>query len=122
MAANLLGGFAKCLKESKDRIKKHLVTIFNIGTEINTIMGNYASAIAYIFEAFAGENGQKLTANIIGIFANAFMGIIELYGKFGRDIINIITIWNFTNIVKPILAHTSMAEHIITNLICKIRL
>ena len=91
IAANLVGGLARYLEENKDRIKDHLVTMFDIGTEINVMIGNFASAIAYIFEAFAGENGQKLTANIIGIFANAFMGIVELAGKFGRDVINIIT-------------------------------
>ena len=91
IAANLVGGLARYLEENKDRIKDHLVTMFDIGTEINVMIGNFASAIAYIFEAFAGENGQQLTANIIGIFANAFMGIVELAGKFGRDVINIIT-------------------------------
>ena len=91
IGTNLVGGLARYLEENKDRIKDHLVTMFDIGTEINVMIGNFASAIAYIFEAFAGENGQKLTANIIGIFVNAFMGIVELAGKFGRDVINIIT-------------------------------
>lgn len=91
LATNLLGGINKYLDQNKDRIKQHLVTMFDIGSEIATIIGNAAQAIANIFSAFGGENGQQVTANLIGIVANTAMGVVELKAKLGRDILDLLT-------------------------------
>ncbi|MBD5515356.1 MAG: hypothetical protein HDR06_12155 [Lachnospiraceae bacterium] len=90
IATNILGGIAKYLEENKDRIKEHLISMFNIWAEINQMFAELFQSIAYVFEAFASEQGQKLTANIIGIFADTLMGITELASKFFRDIAQII--------------------------------
>lgn len=89
IAANILGGIAKYLDQNKDRIKNYLIDMFNILEEVNYLFADLFQSIAYIFEAFASEDGQQLTANLIGIFADAFMGITELGLKFARDILNI---------------------------------
>lgn len=65
--------------------------MFDIQSDINRTLAEYFQAFAYVFEAFASESGQQLTVNIIGIFADAFMGITELAEKIIRDIINIFT-------------------------------
>lgn len=90
IATNLLGGIAKCLEQNKDRIKEYLISMFNIWEEVNYMFADFFQSIAYVFEAFASEQGQQLTANIIGIFVDAFMGITELASKFFREIANII--------------------------------
>lgn len=90
MAANLLGGISKYLEQNTDRIKEYLISMFDISTEINYLLADLFQTIAYIFEAFASEDGQQLTANIIGIFVDSFIGITELALKFARDILNII--------------------------------
>lgn len=90
IAANLLGGIAKYLEQNKDRIKQYLIAMFDIWAEINYLFADLFQSIAYVFEAFASEQGQQFTANIIGIFANAVMGITELVSKLFRDIANII--------------------------------
>ena len=89
IAANVLGGISKYLEENKGRIKDFLVSIFNIKAEINYLLADFFQSFAYVFEAFASEDGQRLTANLIGIFANAFMGASELVSKLARDILNI---------------------------------
>ena len=91
IATNILGGINKYLDQNKERIKQHLVSMFDIGSEIVTIQGNFAQAAANIFSAFGGENAQQATANLIGIFADAQMGINELAGKIGRDVLDMIT-------------------------------
>lgn len=89
IASNLLGGISKYLSENGSRIKEFIVSMFDIGTEINYLISDLSETFAYIFEAFAGENGQQLTSNIIGIFADAFMGVAEIVGKLIRDILTI---------------------------------
>lgn len=89
IAANLLGGIASYLEDNKDRIKKYLISMFDVWTEINYMLANFFQSFAYVFETFASEGGIQLTANLIGIFADAFMGITELASKVARDILNI---------------------------------
>lgn len=90
IATNLLGGIAKYLEQNKDRIKNYLINMFNIWEEVNYLFASLFQSIAYVFEAFASEDGQQLTANIIGIFVDTFMGITELASKLFRDIASII--------------------------------
>lgn len=89
IAANILGGIEMYLGENKDRIKEFLISMFDISTEVNYMFSELFSSIAFVFEVFASEQGQQLTANIIGIFADSFMGILEIASKFARDILNI---------------------------------
>lgn len=91
IGANLVGGLALYLEENSGRIKEHLVSMFDIGADISTMIGEWFEAIAYVFEAFASDSGVGFTAGIIGIFATTFMTIQELAGSFGRDIIALLT-------------------------------
>lgn len=91
IATNLFGGINRYLEENKELIKQRLINMFNIGSEIATILGNFAQAAANIFSAFGGENGQRATAALTGIFSNAFMGVLDLAGRFGRDILDVFT-------------------------------
>lgn len=87
---NLIGGIDIYLEENKEFLKEKLVSIFDIAGDISLLIGQALDSIAYIFEAFGSESGQQLTANIIGIFNNTIMNLLELAGKFGRDILNVI--------------------------------
>lgn len=91
IATNLVGGLDKYLDQNKERIKKHLVSMFDINAEIARILGDFSQAVANIFSAFGGENGQQATANLIGIVADAVMGIEELAAKIGRDVLDLLT-------------------------------
>lgn len=91
IATNLLGGINKYLEGNKDLIKQRLINMFDISAEIWTIRGNFAQAFANIFSAFGGENGQRVTAALIGIFANAWMGVNEICMKASRDVMDVIT-------------------------------
>lgn len=91
IATNLVGGIDKYLEQNTDRIKKHIITMFDIGGEIAEIQGNFAQAVANIFSVFGGETGQQVTANLIGIFADAYMGIQELTAKSMRDTMDVLT-------------------------------
>ncbi|GLB24182.1 hypothetical protein LXJ15735_04230 [Lacrimispora xylanolytica] len=91
IADNLLGGIDKYLEQNSERIKQFLISMFDISGEIEDIVGNFNVAFAVIFSAFRSDSAKRITADIIGIFSNAFMGATELASKFGRDVLNMIT-------------------------------
>ena len=91
IADNLLGGIDKYLEQNSERIKQFLISMFDISGEIADIVGNFNVAFAVIFSAFRSDTANRITADIIGIFLNAFMGATELASKFGRDVLNMIT-------------------------------
>lgn len=91
IASNLIGGMEKYLTQNADRIKKYIIGMFDVGSDIVSIIGNTASALADIFSVFASNTAQQITGNIIGIFAEVGMGVSETALKLGRDILNMIT-------------------------------
>ena len=96
LAANLIGGTAKYLEEAQGRIKQYIIDMFDITGETADIVANFSAAFAEVFSAFADENGQTFTANLIGFFSNSFMGVTELFAKLGRDLLNAL-LTPFTN-------------------------
>ena len=91
IATNLVGGIALYLEQNTPRIKDFIVNMFDITADIGTITGNFSAAVANIFSVFRGETAQQVTANIIGIFADSFMGSIEYAAKQLRDQLDVIT-------------------------------
>lgn len=91
IAANLLGGIAKYLEANTELIKSYIINMFDISSDIMTIAGNFAWALATIFSSLSSDSGQQITANLIAIFANAFMGVTQLALSVGRDILNMLT-------------------------------
>lgn len=91
IGANIIGGIAKYLEDNTGRIKDYLIEMFDIGAEISEQVGDWFVAIADIFEVFAGEDAQQITADIIGVFAETFMSISELFAKFSLDLTTLFT-------------------------------
>lgn len=91
LAAMMLGGIEQYLSENTDRIKEWLVRIFDVGTEVNNIISEFAATVADIFSVFSGESAQSIVASFVSIFGDIVGGIIEIALKFGRDILDAIT-------------------------------
>ncbi len=84
---NLVGGLAKYLSQNKETIKGYLVNMLNMGADINLYIGQFWTTFAEVFEVFGSETAQQLTANLIGIVANAFMGVSEFVVGIAHDIL-----------------------------------
>ena len=112
IADNILGGISKYLEQNKKRIKSYFVSMFNIGTEVAKIRGNFATAVADIFSVFRGDNAKQLTANLIGIFASTFMGLTEIAAKFGRDLTNLMT--------APVIENAEAIKDVLEGLVLSI--
>lgn len=89
IAVNLSGGAELYLNENGGRIREYFISMFRIGEDINYLFSELFGSLAYVFEAFASENGQQLTANLMGLFGDAFMGVTELAGQLARDILTV---------------------------------
>lgn len=90
IAAAFVGGLGEYLENNTGRIKEFLVSAFNVGTEINNLLADLFQSIAYIFEGFASESGIRFASALIGVFADAGMGLLEVALKLGRDILNML--------------------------------
>lgn len=84
------GSIAKYLDQNKNFIKEKIISIFNVKAEILDIIGDLEVAIADIFTVFRSDTAKQIGADLIVIFANSFLEIVELAEKLGRDIINCI--------------------------------
>ncbi|MBS6646892.1 MAG: hypothetical protein KH366_25280, partial [Clostridiaceae bacterium] len=91
IASNFYGGIDKYLKQNAERIKGYIVSMFDLGSKTSVMIGQFSQAMATIFEAFRSECAQQITADIIGIFSNIFMGITELGFRFGVDFLDMLT-------------------------------
>lgn len=90
IADNLTGGISKYLSRSKKYIQDRLVSLFDVTGEIAKLGGDFSVAIADIFDVFSGDDAKKITADLIGIFSDGFLGIIDLGWKFTSDVLNMI--------------------------------
>lgn len=65
IATNIIGGIESFLSSNTDRIKKWLVTVFNISADILNLAGEAWIATADIFSVFASQTAQEITGSII---------------------------------------------------------
>lgn len=91
IASNLMGGLNKYLQQNSERIRGYIVSMFKLGSRTAEITGEFAGALATVFEALRSDSAKQITADLIGIFSEAFMGITELAYTFGVDLLDVIT-------------------------------
>lgn len=87
VATNFTGGVEQYLEENGDTVSERIGNILEAHKETVTAAGNLWTNFADTFSVFADENGITLTSNIIGIFADAGLGIVELGARIGADFI-----------------------------------
>lgn len=109
IAENFIGGIDLYLKQNLVYIKERIIGMFNVSADIWKITGDFSVALASIFEVFRGPEAKQCTANIIGIFSNAFLGATQLAMQVGRDILNCIT--------QPIIDNKDAIAQAISNIL-----
>ncbi len=111
IADNLLGGISLYLEQNKERLIEYIVAMFDIGSRISEISGRFSTAVAKIFESFRSDSAKQITADIIGIFSEGFMGVTELAGTFLADLLDVLTgpIIDNADYIKSTLENTFSA-------------
>lgn len=112
-ADNLIGGFEKYLKKSKTYIQKRIISLFDVSGEIAELAGDFAVACADIFDIFSGEDAKGITADIIGVFSDGFLGVLDLGGKFSRDFLGLV--------VTPITQNTDKIKVALESVLSQVR-
>lgn len=112
-ADNLIGGFEKYLKKSKTYIQKRIISLFDVSGEIAELSGDFAVACADIFDIFSGEDAKGITADIIGMFSDGFLGVLDLGGKFSRDFLGLV--------VTPITQNTDRLKTALESVLSQVR-
>ena len=109
LADNLVGGVDKYLAKSKGYIKKRIVSLFDATGEIAKLSGDFSVALADIFDVFSGDDAKAITADIIQVFADGFLGAADLAVKFKRDCVSLITV--------PVVQNTSKISETLENML-----
>lgn len=91
IADNILGGIELYLQQNSNRLKQHLISMFDIRGDMAEISGNFAEAVSEIFSVFRSDSAKQITADLIAIFVNPILTVQEILAKFGRDILNLLT-------------------------------
>lgn len=109
LADNLVGGVDKYLAKSKGYIKKRIVSLFDATGEIAKLSGDFSVALADIFDVFSDDDAKAITADIIQVFADGFLGAADLAVKFKRDCVSLITV--------PVVQNTSKISETLENML-----
>lgn len=88
---NLLGGVDNYLSKNADYIKSKFVNIFDAGTELSDTLGDWYELLARIAEVFRSDDAKAITGDIVGIFSNCFLEVMEICARLNADITGLIT-------------------------------
>lgn len=90
IADNLLGGLNLFLEQNKKSLQDHIVRLFDISARGNEITGKLWVTIADIFTIFRGETAKQITADIVAIFTEGFLGATEVGSTLTNDLVYMI--------------------------------
>lgn len=85
------GSIDKYLSQNKKFLTDKIVSLFDLSAKRGQIYSNFSVAIADIFTVFRGDEAKQIGADLIAIFTNSLLSIIELGLKFTTDIMRAIT-------------------------------
>lgn len=91
IADNLLGGISKYLEKNTSRISQYIADMFDLAAIRVTLTGDVADLIAQVSSVLRSDAAKQITADLIEIFANGFMGVSKLLYQFKTDLATLIT-------------------------------
>lgn len=90
VADNLIGGIDGYLQENGGFIKDQIVSMLDASGRIAGLQGKFSVAIAKLFDIFSGDRAKKITADLIALFANGYLGAKTLGIQFVADIAQLV--------------------------------
>ena len=112
IADNLFGGVQRFLQQNGAGLKQKIIAIFNISSDLADLSGDLSTAVASIFDIFTTPVAKQITADLIGLFTDGFLGVKIAGLAFVRDVATVIVTpivnnvdrikQGFENILAPI--------------------
>ena len=120
-ATMLIGGVDRYLTQNQTYIKEKVISIFNVTGDIAGLVGELCTSFAEIFTVFSGPEAQQITADIIGIFSNGFLGVIDVGLKFVEDLLGavITPITNNVEGIKTVIENTLGPIQTVLDTLCQ---
>lgn len=85
IAENLVGGFDLYLENYKGYIIDRFTNIFDSMGRINELDGMLWEAVGRLSEVWRSDSAMQITSDIIAIFVNAGLGIVDVFLKIASD-------------------------------------
>lgn len=86
LTEGFVGSIDKYLSQNVERIKSFIINMFNISSKDLKLTGNMWQALGEISDVFKGDTAKQIGADIIAMFANPFMSVVQLCSKFTLDV------------------------------------
>ncbi len=109
LAEGLVGSIDKYLSQNVERIKGHICKMFDISSKDLTLTGNLFQALGEISDVFKSDTAKQIGADIIAMFSNPFMSVIEICTKFVTDLKAVF--------IQPIIDNTDRIKQTFENLL-----
>lgn len=86
LTEGFVGSIDKYLSQNVERIKSFIINMFNISSKDLKLTGNMWQALGEISDVFKGDTAKQIGADIIAMFANPFMSVVQLCSKIALDV------------------------------------
>lgn len=86
LTEGFVGSIDKYLSQNVERIKSFIINMFNISSKDLKLTGNMWQALGEISDVFKGDTAKQIGADIIAMYANPFMSVVQLCSKFALDV------------------------------------
>ena len=86
LTEGFVGSIDKYLSQNVERIKSFIINMFNISSKDLKLTGNMWQALGEISDVFKGDTAKQIGADIIAMFENPFMSVVQLCSKFALDV------------------------------------
>ena len=113
IADNLFGGVQRFLQQNGAGLKQKIIAIFNISSDLADLSGDLSTAVASIFDIFTTPAAKQITADLIGLFTDGFLGVKIAGLAFVRDVATVI--------VTPITSNVDKIRQAFENILSPIQ-
>lgn len=86
LTEGFVGSIDKYLSQNVERIKSFIINMFNVSSKDLKLTGNMWQALGEISDVFKSDTAKQIGADIIAMFANPFMSVVQLCSKFALDV------------------------------------
>ena len=110
LADFLIGSIDKYLSKNRNFLKDKIIALFDIGSEVSTLVGELSVAVSEIFAVLRLDSFKDIGASLVAIFTNTVLNLLELFLRVKTDVFEKFAIPIIENKDKIIEALTGLGD------------